>query len=747
MKKLLLLAFLFVTTIHFITAQTTQGTLQGYVFDSENNPLENAYVFDKQTNSHAHSDKGGKFILANVRKGDTIQIGLLGYKQYKLIVENKDLQKDVKIQLETKVFELDELVIANELDPLQTIAKLDLKVNPVNSSQEILRKVPGLFIGQHAGGGKAEQIFLRGFDVDHGTDVALSVDGMPVNMVSHAHGQGYSDLHFLIPETIQKINFGKGVYYADKGDFNTAGFVDFSTKKSINQNVIKAEVGDFNTLRTLGMFNLLEPTNTSKSYVALEYIETDGPFESPQNFNRINIFGKYHTILNNLDQVTVAISNFTSKWDASGQIPQREVDNGNITRFGSIDDTEGGRTSRFNVNLQHLKNLENNATIHTNVYYSKYDFELYSNFTFFLEDPINGDQIKQKESREIYGFNSELKRQIDKGNIQFHNKKGIGARIDNVNNIELSKTRNRTETLEQTQLGDVQQTNIYAFYDSKIDFGKFVINPAFRLDYFNFQYVDKLSSSYQTLSNTKTIVNPKLNFFYNAADNVQFFLKSGIGFHSNDARVVLQENANNILPRAYGTDVGTIWKPLKNMVFNTAFWYLFSEEEFVYVGDAGVIEPSGKSERYGLDLGLRFQLTDWLYFDSDATYTVARSVDEMAGQDYIPLAPDFTITGGLSATNFKGFSGGFRFRYLDNRPANEDNSIVAKGYFVNDINVNYTYKNITFGMVIENLFDVDWNETQFETTSRLQNEIEPVTEIHFTPGTPFFAKASLSVRL
>ena len=259
-------------------------------------------------------------------------------------------------------------------------------------------------------------------------------------------------------------------------------------------------------------------------------------------------------------------------------------------------------------------------------------------------------------------------------------------------------------------------------------------------------YNDALQTNYETLSETKTIVSPKLNFFYKAQDNLQLYLKSGLGFHSNDTRVVVANGGEAVLPRSYGADLGTVWKPFPKLIVNSALWYLFLEQEFVYVGDAGIVEPSGKTRRYGLDLGLRYQLNDWLFLDTDATLTNARSIDEPDDEDYIPLAPDFTLTGGLSIDDLNGFSGGLRFRYLDDRAANEDNSIVAEGYMVTDFNVNYTLNQITFGLAVENLFDVDWNETQFATASRLQNEAESVEEIHFTPGTPFFLKGTVSYR-
>ncbi|WP_334111609.1 TonB-dependent receptor [Paucihalobacter sp.] len=722
-------------------------TLKGKVVDTKNQPIEDAYVFNMTSGNHTHSSGDGVFFIGSTKVGDSISIGLLGYETLKFKVDNNQISNQTIFILNEKIFSLDELVISESINPVNTIVRLDIATNPVNSSQDILRKVPGLFIGQHAGGGKAEQIFLRGFDIDHGTDVAISVDGMPVNMVSHAHGQGYSDLHFLIPETINTIDFGKGPYYAGVGDFNTAGYVGFSTLNRLKESSITVSAGQFNTIRTLGMFNLIEDQSNQSAYAAIEYLAGDGPFESPQGFNRLNIFGKYTSIFKNNDKLSVTASHFTSRWDASGQIPQRAVDDGSITRFGAIDDTEGGNTSRTNVNIALNKRIDDETTLKSNMYYSKYDFELYSNFTFFLEDPINGDQIRQRENRDIIGLNSSITKNTNLGNVPVEVSSGFGFRHDMVRDVELSRSLNRSTTLENIQLGDLDQTNIDGFVKAKFDFGKFSIAPGLRLDYFKFMYNDKLQPTYTVQSENKTIVSPKLNFYYDLNRNMQLFLKSGIGFHSNDTRVVVNNLGEDILPRAYGVDLGTVWKPASNLVVNTALWYLYLEQEFVYVGDAGIVEPSGRTERFGLDLGLRYQINDWLYFDSDATYTDAKSLDDPDGENFIPLAPKFTATGGFSVSNLDNFSGGLRMRYLGDRPANEDNSIVAEGYFVTDLNLNYNLsKNITLGLIIENLFDVDWNETQFATESRLASEVDSVEEIHFTPGTPFFLRGSITYR-
>ena len=736
MKQHLLFLMLLVGLLSF-------GQMQkGSIVDSNSDGIENAYIVNINSQSHAHTDEFGHFAIDKTSIGDVLTVSALGFKKTNYTITSNE----VKVALENDTYKLDEVVIQSKLNAMNVISKIDLQTAPVNSSQEVLRKVPGLFIGQHAGGGKAEQIFLRGFDIDHGTDIAISVDGMPVNMVSHAHGQGYADLHFVIPETIEKIDFGKGTYYANKGDFATAGYVAFQTKDKVDKSSISIEAGQFNTLRTVGIFNLLENKKNQNAYFATEYVLTDGPFESPQNFKRINLFGKYTSILNNNSKLAIIASHFTSKWDASGQIPQRLIDNETISRFGAVDATEGGKTSRTNFNIAYTKPINENTFVKSNVFYSNYEFELYSNFTFFLEDPINGDQIRQKEKRNIYGLNSEINKKVNFDTVKSLFQLGFGFRNDETTNTELSHTLNRNTTLQTLKLGDIDQTNVFSYLNTEFDFGKLKINPAIRIDYFKFNYQDKLAANYKTQNENKGKFSPKLNFIYSQNANFQLYLKTGFGFHSNDTRVVVENSGNEILPTAFGTDLGVIFKPLPRLVINSALWYLQLQEELVYVGDAATVEISGKTKRMGFDLGLRYQLTDYLFVDVDANYTHGRSIDAPKGQDYIPLAPDFTSTGGLSLAKYKGFSGGFHYRYLKSRPANEDNSIVAKGYAVADMNVNYDYKNISVGLSAENIFNTKWNETQFATESQLQNETQSLEEIHFTPGTPFFLKAKILLR-
>lgn len=710
----------------------------GKVINEFKNPIQQVNISTPSTNQHTHSDEQGTFILEGIEVGDTLCFSHISYKSQCVVVGTP--KAELVVVLDVKWMDLAEVVIKPEQNALQLITDLDLAIAPLNSSQDLLRKVPGLFIGQHAGGGKAEQIFLRGFDIDHGTDIRVTVDGLPVNMVSHAHGQGYADLHFVIPETVGRLDFGKGPYQASKGNFTTAGYVDFLTKEALDHSTVKIEAGQFNTYRLLGLLNVLHK-DRHNAYLAAEYNASDGPFESPQNFNRINLFGKYTGWLSGTDKVGVTASYFSSKWDASGQIPQRAVDNGRIKRFGAIDDTEGGNTSRINLAVNYDKIIDAKSRIKSKVYFSNYGFELYSNFTFFLEDSTNGDQIRQLENRNIYGFNTAYRRQFSNGPLSGNLEAGITFRNDQSRDNELSHTRNRSETLKYIQRGNINETNLSTYLAATFYLKKWTLNGSVRLDYFDFQYNDALIPTYQTQTATKALVSPKINLAYDPIPALQLYAKAGRGFHSNDTRVVVVETGREILPVASGFDVGGIWKPTPKMLLNVAYWYLYLEQEFVYVGDAGIVEPSGETQRQGVELSYRYQPLSWLFWNLDANYTHARALGEPQGNHYIPLVPDFTLTSSINVIHPWGIYGGIHVRHLNHRPANEDYSITAEGYTVVDLNVGYKFTKWDLGIQIQNLFNTDWNETQFATESRLQNEAAPVEEIHFTPGTPFFFKA------
>ena len=714
-------------------------------------PLQDVSVKSNEISFNAITDDNGFVDFKNMpATAKQFLISCIGYQSITVELSSLTFLDNIAIiGLTPKVSSLQEIkVIASANKGIfKTISDLDIHLRPINNSQEVLRIVPGLFIGQHAGGGKAEQIFLRGFDLDHGTDINISVDGMPVNMVSHAHGQGYADLHFVIPELIDKMNFNKGPYYADKGNFTTAGFVEFKTKDYLENNFAKIEGGQFSTFRAITGINLLKPKGDRRSqslYFAGEGSFTKGYFESPQNFSRFNGMLKYHGSINSQNTLTATVTGFTSKWNASGQIPDRAVESGLVGFYGAIDNTEGGKTSRHNATIELQTKLTNSGILHNQFYYSKYKFELYSNFTFYKEDPINGDQIRQKESRNIVGYNGSYQKEFYVGKIKTETKTGVQVRYDAVDNIELTRTKDRTINTDALMLGDVNELNIGAYYSQRFSFSnKLDITGAIRTDYFSNRYNDKLAS--QILTSNSTILSPKLNINYRVNDKVQLYLYNGRGFHSNDTRVAVQQNGKKVLPPAYGTDLGAVFKVGKNLVLQSALWYLWLDQEFVYVGDEGVVEAGGQTRRIGFDFSARYEVAKNLFADMDISLANPRASGVAKVESYLPLAPRFTSVGGLTYRKEQGWNGSLRYRFMDNRPANENNSVIAKGYFVADAAINYTKKKWEAGLSIQNLLNTRWKETQFDTESQLQTEAAPVSEIHFTPGTPFFARLSFTI--
>jgi len=722
--------------------------ISGTVVESKTHlPVEGATLTLLPSGETLLSDERGKFVFKYSSALTGIEANAIGHETATLTMRQFTKATNI-ITLVPKIIQLSEVTVATGAgEQFKPISKLDIKMRGINNSQEVLRMVPGLFIGQHAGGGKAEQIFLRGFDLDHGTDINIAVDGMPVNMVSHAHGQGYADLHFLIPELIENVSFKKGTYYSEKGNFTTTGFVDFKTFNALANNSVKVEGGMFNTLRTVGLFNLLGEKAKAKqqsAYIASEYMYTKGYFDHPQDFNRINLFGKYYGVLSPHHHLSFSASAFSSKWDASGQIPERAVASGLIGFYGAIDPNEGGTTSRANINALLTSTLANGDYFKNQVYFSNYHFTLYSNFTFFKEDPINGDQIRQKEQRNLYGYNGSYHKTFFAGTTQISSEVGTNIRLDRTQNTELSRTKGRNIITAPLMLGDIAESNLAAYISETFNFNpRFSINTGVRYDYFNDQYTDKLNGN-TTKKATAAIVSPKLSFYYHANKNIQLYLSTGRGFHSNDTRVVVAQKGLQILPAAYGADLGTVLKPAKNILLNAAIWYLLLDQEFVYVGDEGVVEPSGKSKRVGADVSLRYQPAASLYFDVDVNYSHGRGVEAPKGENYLPLAPVLTSIGGITLKTKPGINTSLRYRYMSDRPANETNTVVAKGYFVTDAFINYVKKKYEVSLSIQNLFNVKWKETQFDTESRLQNESTPVSEIHFTPGTPFFLKAGFT---
>jgi outer membrane cobalamin receptor len=721
-----------------------------YITDSASRvPITEASVLGNMEKLVGNADENGYVSLKNLPDGATsVRVVAVGYESK--LIDLARLPKDgfAVIYLAAKISSLGEITIkaSSNNGIFRTISDLDVHVRPINNSQEVLRMVPGLFIGQHAGGGKSEQIFLRGFDCDHGTDINITVDGIPVNMVSHAHGQGYADLHWVIPELIEKVTFNKGPYFADKGNFTTAGYVAFQTKNYLDNNFVKLERGQFGTYRAIAGINLLkkQPERQGQSlYVAGEASSTQGYFENPQDFKRYNGLLRYHGQVSKASTLTASLTAFTSRWNASGQIPDRAVEEGIVGFYGAIDNTEGGQTSRYNAIANMVTQLGNGATLTNSLYYTRNNFELYSNFTFYKQDTVNGDQIRQAEHRNMAGYNGSYAQEYKLGGMATQTTAGVQLRYDDVRELELTRTQQRTINNARIMFGNVRELNAGLFAAQRLGLtSKLDVTAGLRVDYLDNEYDDRLLDT--SLQSHTSIASPKLNFNYTLNDRVQLYVYSGRGFHSNDTRVSVQQNGKKVAPPAWGADLGGIFKPVKNLVIQSALWYLWLDQEFIYVGDEGVVEAGGKTRRIGLDLSARVEIVKSLFADVDLSISNPRALDVPKEESYLPLSPRFTSTGGLTYRKLRGLNGSLRYRYMGNRPANEDNSVVARGYFIVDAALNYTQRRWEAGLSVQNLLDSKWKETQFDTESRLANESAPVSEIHFTPGTPIFARASFT---
>jgi outer membrane receptor protein involved in Fe transport len=343
----------------------------------------------------------------------------------------------------------------------------------------------------------------------------------------------------------------------------------------------------------------------------------------------------------------------------------------------------------------------------------------------------------------IYGYQGVFNHAGTVAGKEIKTEAGMEVRYDLVDDIALSSTVRRAH-LANKQLGDIREGTINAYLNGTLLLNdRWSVNGAARFDFFSFYYRNKLVN--QNNSATTSIVSPKLSVNYQLNDEIQFYIKSGYGFHSNDARTIATQRIRQILPKAFGADVGFNAKLFNKSLLHLAFWSLHLDQEFVYVGDEGIVEPNGETLRRGIDLSIRHQVLPWLFIDADVNFTRPQAMGKPRGEHYIPLAPTLTAIGGLTVQLSNGWNGSVRYRYLGDRAANETNSVVADGYFLADVMVAYTKKKYEIGLSVENFLNANWREAQFDTESRLFNEAESVSEIHFTPGAPFFAKLKFAL--
>jgi hypothetical protein len=645
---------------------------------------------------------------------------------------------------------------ANAAGNISTITALRMELRPRMSAQDMLQNVSGLFTAQHQGGGKAEQIFFRGFDCDHGTDICVNVDDVPVNMPSHGHGQGYADLHFLIPETVKSLDVYNGPFEAQFGDFATSGSVMFNTYDTLPNSMVRLEAGSaptqraFSNSRLLVLLNIPTGLRNVTAYVGGEYGYSPGYFDYDSKYSRFNAYGKMKIAMANNAALTFSLSTFSATWNGSGQIPERAVTEGIIDRFGSLDPSEGGTTQKTTLNLEYVKNTPT-SQFKTNVFFTDYHFKLFTDFTFFLVDSVHGDGIEQDDDRDVLGFHSSYRKNYMLGNVRASTTFGIGFRGDYIHEqVWHQEDRTRLNVEANTQSYEYA-ADLYA--TEELTFSrKFRMNFTIRGDAINFNLADLTpidTLTHKDLSGYNYMVLPeyKLNLIYSPANYVQLFANNGIGFHSNDIRIVVQDPTNHLLPVAFAEEVGATFRIGTRAVITTELWMLSLTSERTYDPDVAMEVDLGATNRKGADVTATVQILPWLSWDADLNLARGRRTDGFFGKRtdtayFLPLAPTLVSQSGFTVQLKNGFKARLEYRAMAARSANDDYSVTAHGYIIMNATVAYATRKYQVGVYIKNLLNTNWYEAQFETVTRIKMKdgaLEPyaMDDDCYTAGTPF----------
>lgn len=632
----------------------------------------------------------------------------------------------------------------------QFIPDKEILLQPQGRPAQALRLIPGFIAVEHSGGaGKADQYFLRGFDADHGTDVAFFIDNMPINLRTHGHGQGYTDLNFIIPETIEGIEVVKGTYHADYGDFDTAGAVRFKTREVVKDNVVQGAGGQFDTQRYLLM---LSPTKDKvRTVVATDGYYSNGPYENDNRYFRFNLMGKATVNPTVRSELSVTGSYHKANWNASGQIPFRAVTDGTIDRFGSIDPSEGGKTERATGRVQYHYDAPKGGQFFADAYLMYYKLDLWTNFTFFLNNQLAGDGINQHDQRYMYGGNLGYRQAGDLLGMRSVASAGLQLRSDTISNIRLGTQTKRAPT--GTVIESAVQEASYSPY-VKLDIQPMPwmrLTGGLRADYFTFDVRNLCDTCLQQPAGRTDSgqISPKGNLILGPWFNTELFLNYGTGFHSNDARTTVAGDSSP-LARAQGAEIGVRSKPWgpDELELFTTFWWLNLNSELVFAGDTGTTQVRGPTRRYGVEVGARGQLYGPMYFNGSFTWTHAEFKDTGAA---VPLAPELTAYAALILRWPEGLSSQIQMTYLGVRNLTEDRTVKAPSWLEFDLTERYLlpvrlpHGQLEAFLYVQNLFNTQWEQATFAYASRLPGEPPGgVLDRHFVPGTPQFVMGGMA---
>jgi hypothetical protein len=622
----------------------------------------------------------------------------------------------------------------------------ELNARPRLRTGEILEVVPGLIITQHSGTGKSNQMFLRGFNLDHGTDFATWVDGMPVNMPTHGHGQGYTDVNFLIPELVERLEYRKGGYYAEVSDFSSAGAAYLSTYRRLDEGMVQAGLGED------GFFSALVADSIEAGEGALTFglqaRRYDGPWvDISEDLDSENLLLRYAGEASNGGSWDVALMGYDAQWNAADQIPRRAVDSGSISPLGSIDTTLRGDTSRYS--LSGSWNAEVGAgRARLNAYTIDYDLNLFSNFTYFLDDPVDGDQFEQLDDRRITGgdFAYTL------GDTDLQHTFGVMLRYDDIGDVGLFHTAN-LERLSTVRRDAVDELAVGLYYSNEKRWtDKLRTTIGLRFDHFDFDVTSDLPANSGSASDS--MVAPKFNVIYAATANTELYVSAGKGFHSNDARgttitidPATGDPAEQVSPLVDSHELELGFRSFveRRLNLSAALWYLELDSELLFIGDAGTTEASRPSERYGLELPIYYRFSDQLTLDVELAFTHSEFTDSDPAGDKIPGAIDQVVAAGITYQDPDGFYGSARLRYFAPRPLIEDGSVESDSSTSVNATIGFRRERYDLRLDLLNVFDSDDDDITYFYASRLPGEPdEGVEDLHFHPLEPRTVRAYLS---
>lgn len=624
-----------------------------------------------------------------------------------------------------------------------------VETRPALRPGEILEYVPGVIITQHSGDGKANQYYLRGFNLDHGTDLAISVAGMPVNMPTHAHGQGYADLNFLIPELVSGINYRKGPYYAEVGDFSAAGAADIEYARSLAHTIGSVTLGEHDYKRAL-LAGSPDVGGGTLLY-GVELVGQDGPWDNPENFRKFNTALRYSRG-DHADGFSVTGMAYQADWDSTDQIPQRAIDSGMIGRFGAIDPSDGGETSRYSLSYEQHHNFDGGRAA-LDAYAIRSRLSLWSNFTFFLDDPVNGDQFEQHESRTVLGVHPRVEFYNKLAGMDAVFKIGLQARRDRLAPVALYHTVAR-EIIGTTRQDEVTETSVGVYAEETLHVTeKFRTIAGLRGDQYNFDVNSNIPQNSGKVDDS--IVSPKLSLIFGPWADTEYFLNYGYGFHSNDARgtTITVDPADSITParkvdplvRSKGAEVGLRTQIIPNLESSLSVWQLKLDSELLFVGDAGTTEPSRPSRRTGVEWTNHYRPKSWLLLDLDLSVSRTRFTDEDPAGDYIPGSLERVASFGMTVDSIGPWFGMLQFRYFGARPLIEDNSVRSQATQITNLRVGYKLDpKWRVHMDVFNLFDRKDSDIDYFYESRLQGEPGPVDDVHFHPVEPRTFRVTLT---